>query len=224
MLICIIASHLSSQIRIDWINECLLSATNYLKPSKIILSYSCENNINFIPPLNDKLFIINHPNKKYQFEHIFECLEYIQDDDQIVLMDDDDLFLPNSGTIVREIFEKYTCSQGCHCLDYLHLANEYNLAKFKDIKHLDFTKLETDIDMPGTLCMGYILRNYFKKEVRHNARTLSLRDDDYTLGEEDCIFTAFYITHQKGYYDNKIQISWLFHRTHMQIRDYNKPD
>jgi hypothetical protein len=62
------------------------------------------------------------------------------------------------------------------------------------------------------------LKFYFNPEIRDASWERSKELDEYRKGEEDCVFTQFYIQKLDGF--AKISEPWLFHRIHDCKRDY----
>jgi hypothetical protein len=110
--VCVIASHLSSRERAEFLYQCLLSTLYGLKADKIIVSYSSDS-ITPIIPDDKRIKLIEHDHKMFQFEHIESTLHLINDTDLVIFMDDDDLFLSESRNIIESILKLgYTCAEG----------------------------------------------------------------------------------------------------------------
>lgn len=217
-IVCIIASHLSTTDRANWLHECLLSTLEGLKADKIILSF--YGNVKPIIPHNHKIQILEQSRKMYQFEHIESTLHLIDDNDIVVLMDDDDLFLPESRSIIESLITKGAkCSEGTSYHGFFANKNVNNF-NWIDIKDHDLSKfnITLDHDFPGTFCFGKHLKHYFQLDERNNSWEKSKRLDQYSKGEEDCVFTQCYIQMLDGFVTS--EIPWIFHRHHSLKRDY----
>ena len=66
--VCLIASHLSTQQRVDLLYECLLSALYGLKADQIIIS--CSGQVEPKLPESNKILVLKQPQKKLQFQHL----------------------------------------------------------------------------------------------------------------------------------------------------------
>lgn len=110
--VCVIASHLSSTERVNWLNQCLISALEGLKADKIILS--CSGDIEPVLPEDKRIHLLRHTQKKFQFQHLESILHLISDDNIVIVMDDDDLFLPKTREIIEDLLQ-----QGAKCFEGL---------------------------------------------------------------------------------------------------------
>lgn len=217
--VCVIASHLSSIERAKWLNQCLISTIEGLKADRIIIS--CSGDIEPIIPNDHKIYSLRQTEKKLQFEHIESIVPLINDDDIVIFMDDDDLFLPESRSIIEDLFAQgYKCSEGlAYCTYSESIGNADNFG-WEDVKTKDLSKLNLDsgYDFPGTFCTGKHLKEYFESEKRIASWERSKELDEYGKGEEDCVFTQCYIQKLDGFI--KSTKPWIFHRQHFLKRDY----
>ena len=231
-IVCIIASHLSSIQRFLWLNEAIISALEGLNADRIIVAYS--GNIDIIRSSDPKVKYINSPVKKYQFDHIESCMQHIQPTDYVVFMDDDDMFLPTAGKLVREFISdsnNVSCL-GCQIttLDNDNIHNAFNYKNIID--HYDdlmigfnvsigkgsfgkYNDLYRSYDTPDTICRGSELMIYF--ETRDVQWKIALQFEPYSKGEEDLVFGK-YQEKLSGY--KRVSEPYMFHRLHNLRRDY----
>jgi hypothetical protein len=193
---------------------------NYVKPNNIYVSVSGK----FLPDIDD-VVIFNHPGQLLQFEHIEYIINNIDHDDdtKVVMLDDDDLFLSNSGDIVRQ----YDCAIGVqiasndpsYAYKYLELDDvdkQYIKTHFngwnpplnpppEHIREL-MDNIEYFGDWSGSIISLGLLRQYFTDD----------RDNDYPImPEEDFDFMQIYFS-----YKPSSKVAYVYRRMHNGKRYY----
>lgn len=106
-VVILIASHIKVQNRVKTLQYALKSIQNNTRhPDIVYISYSCEDNLNIDEnKWSQELTGIKHkfikqPSQVYQFEHFKKLCEYVNDDDIIMFLDDDDLYYPEKLKLV----------------------------------------------------------------------------------------------------------------------------
>lgn len=217
--VCVVASHLSSSFRVEFLKQTLLSALFGLKAERIIVS--CSGLLPTIPE-DERITILHHSEKKSQFSHIQSVLHLIQPKDTVVFIDDDDMFLPKSRKILESIIETgMQCGEGFSFLSVEsdHKINSYGWEQICQMEEIKEDEYLFQLDFPGTFCSGEKLFEYFSQGVRRLCWEESEKmDDEYLPGEEDCVFMQYFINPVSK--SNKTFGPWVFHREHMLQRDY----
>jgi hypothetical protein len=241
MILCLIASHVSTKQRLSWLGECVDSALVNLNPDKVLVSLSSDLDLVFEGPKDTRVEYFFSPTKLYQFDHLLKLSGYVNPEDYVVLMDDDDMFLPSAYDVIRD----FVRGGKTGCLGYQIVASEeeddVNLYTFNDLQDnylnlmMGFThaynwkdrkpfgeglNMMVQHDTAGSFSLGDEFIKYFEnREYYWDLITSEEREgEDITKGEEDLIF-GDYQKRSEGY-DDSIQIPYVFHRLHALKRDY----
>lgn len=202
-LTCVIASHISSIARLNWLREAITSASFC---DKIILSISYKDEFSEIVEnykwntfaFNFKLKVVIHSYRKTQFQHIETVSKFIKTDN-VIFCDDDDYFLPNAKDIVKTLMKLYTTNPG--------IQYEY------DIDVRKFGNIVTDFS--GTFCTTEMLINFLKEY-----------SDYIEVYDCDCTFIK-YLLDNTGRYEYHVNNGYGKHeyyvirRLHDEVHDWH---
>lgn len=217
--VCVVASHLSSLTRVKFLEQTLLSALFGLKAERVIVSCS---GLPSIVPDDGRINVVHHSEKKSQFSHVQSILHLIGENDMVVFIDDDDMFLPRSREILESVVKTgMECGEGFSFLSVEsdHEINSYGWEQICQMEEIKEDKFLFQLDFPGTFCSGRKLFEYFSPEVRARCwKESEEMDDEYLSGEEDCVFMQYFINPISK--SNQTFGPWVFHREHPLQRDY----
>jgi len=183
-------------------------------PHAVFISYSFalqppdENEwrsiLNTIP-----LITLKHTTKQYQIDHYKHLLAYINDDDIVCFLEDDDLYTPNKIEKVWDAFNQHPIRIARHCLGSFKSLNPTEKDSLDNIRPLDIT------EHYSYCIIGAILKEFFKT-------TAYIDHSPKLRGFTDLILTAWL----QYTYNNEIhQLNdtlMYIRYSHIQ-RDYNKP-
>jgi hypothetical protein len=239
MILCLIASHVSTKQRLSWLGECVDSALVNLNPDKVLVSLSSDLDLVFEGPKDTRVEYFFSPTKLYQFDHLLKLSGYVNPEDYVVLMDDDDMFLPSAAETVRTfIAEGKIASLGSMIMtpeddvanlytfndlqdNYQELMFGFPPPKNKYGKYGPFGRdgqMMAGYDTPGSICRGEEFIAYFANRERNwEESTYVMSGEVPTKGEEDLIF-GDYQERLEGY--SKVPFPIVFHRMHYIQRDY----
>lgn len=112
----LIASHLNEPLRHETIKDALTSIKNNTEPPEhvyISCSYKIKPNIEEWSKIlkNIPHTIILQEKRMLQFQHYHYLSKYIEDDDIVCFLDDDDLYYPNKIKTIKYLFKNYLLNQ-----------------------------------------------------------------------------------------------------------------
>lgn len=207
---CVIASHISTITRFEWLEECIQNCQQYF--NKIILSVSYEEDMHkYIVSLSEtisdssNIMILVHKERKLQFDHI-KSVSLTKDalqTEMLIFIDDDDLFLPSVVKMVPILYDRYKQHTGVQIM-YDELD--------------DNGSPMVDVDFSGTFCKTEFLHKW----LRDNPKATLMYD-------ADCVFVQDISDGGRGipnYFtdfgiDDDI-IPYVSRKTHNLERDWGK--
>ena len=162
----LMASHLNCDARYKTI-EWALKSIEDAKPDHIYLSCSYENGKKpMLPILSCPYSFYFHENRKLQFEHFQFLLQFVDDNDIVCFLDDDDLMTPDKISIVSENFKDPNVNVIRHLIaPFEFFQEEPTISRVENIK-VSFSCMFWEY---CSLCIrGFKFKEWFKENYNFN--------------------------------------------------------
>lgn len=155
-ILVLVASHFKNEKRYLSIQESIKSIVkNTVKPDCIYISYSSEKEVDENKwreiSKNVPIYIFNQQYRMLQFEHYNFLSQFVQKNDIVCFLDDDDLFTSTKIHVIRDHFRTYPQTQ---------ILRHYSSSFFIDIDNIYNSKSNKEY-----FCMvmiGHLMKKWFK--------------------------------------------------------------
>jgi hypothetical protein len=131
-IICLMTLVVDHKEMLPFISDCILSALNFLQADEVMVSILNESGDPVILPIDPRVTYFDSPQESGRFMDYRRMMLLTGEDDFVVLMEANDIFLPSAGLLVRDFISEggIACrGGGLHFVNEMWLSSTYTYEK-----------------------------------------------------------------------------------------------